>query len=69
MPKTPPPELLTDDEAAAFLGVSASFLRKSRMVGARKDKAPPPPFVRIGRLVRYRPEDLNKWLETRRVEG
>jgi predicted DNA-binding transcriptional regulator AlpA len=69
MPKTPPPELLTDAEAAAFLGVSASFLRKSRMTGARKDKTPPPPFVRIGRLVRYRPEDLNKWLEARRVEG
>jgi predicted DNA-binding transcriptional regulator AlpA len=67
--KTPPPELLTDDEAAAYLGVSASFLRKTRMTGARQDKAPPPPFVRIGRLVRYRPKDLDAWLESRLVEG
>jgi predicted DNA-binding transcriptional regulator AlpA len=69
MPKAPPPELLTDKEAAEYLGVSVSFLRKRRMEGARQGKAPPPPFIRLGRLCRYQPKDLDAWLEARKVAG
>lgn len=69
MPKTTPPELLTDKEAAEYLGVSVSFLRKRRMEGARLNKTPPPPFIRIGRLCRYQPQDLDAWLEARKVSG
>ena len=26
-----------------------------------------PPFIRVGRLVRYRPQDVEAWIESRRV--
>ena len=26
-----------------------------------------PPFIRVGRLVRYRPQDIEAWIESRRV--
>ena len=28
-----------------------------------------PPFVRVGRLVRYAPEDVKAWIESRRVSS
>ena len=28
-----------------------------------------PPFVKIGRLVRYRPEDVEQWIESRRAHS
>lgn len=28
-----------------------------------------PPFIRVGRLVRYRPEDVEAWIESRRVSS
>ena len=54
---------LTEVEAADFLGVSVSALRKSRMNGARTNHLPPPPFVRLGRRVLYRHSDLTKYLD------
>lgn len=50
---------VTTAEAANYLGISQSWLRQARMRG-RKDA---PPFVRIGRAVRYRIQDLDDWLE------
>lgn len=61
-------QLLTDKKAAAYLGVSVSYLRKSRSDGAIKGRTPPPPFVRVGGRVYYRLSDLDTWvakLETR----
>jgi hypothetical protein len=49
--------LLTPKEAAFFLKVSGSWLAKSRMRGDG------PPYIRIGRSVRYRLEDLVRWLK------
>jgi excisionase family DNA binding protein len=49
--------LLTTREAAGYLGVSKAFLERDRWAGARI------PFVRVGtRAVRYRPEDLDRYL-------
>ena len=49
--------LLTTKEAAAYLGVSASFLERDRWAGARI------PFVRIGsRAVRYRLCELENYV-------
>lgn len=56
-------ELLTERDAAIYLGVSQVFLRKHRREGGG------PPFVRIGsRNIRYRVKDLQAWVEARTVE-
>jgi len=62
-------ELLRDDEAAAYIDMSASWLRKSRMEGARLNQIPPPPHLKINRAIRYRVTDLDAWLEARKVQG
>ena len=53
----------TKAEAALYLSVSRSFLRKARMDGDRENHAPGPPYVKIGRMIRYRKADLDAWLE------
>jgi predicted DNA-binding transcriptional regulator AlpA len=50
--------LLTPSEAAKFLRVSISWLAKSRMRGDG------PPFVKIGRAIRYRESSLVQWLKS-----
>lgn len=49
-------------QAAAYLGMSQSWLRQRRMTGQFGDQRPAPPFVRLGRSVRYNKSDLDKWL-------
>jgi predicted DNA-binding transcriptional regulator AlpA len=56
---------MKEDDAAAFIGMSVSYLRLSRMRGATKC-TDAPPFVRIGKAIRYLPRDLDAWLESRR---
>lgn len=56
--------LLTTDQAAAMLNVHSSTLEKGRQ-SYRKDLFPP--FIRIGRAVRYRRADIEKWLDDRLV--
>jgi predicted DNA-binding transcriptional regulator AlpA len=51
--------LLTPKEAVHFLRVSDSWLAKARMHGDG------PPFVKLGRAVRYRETDLVRWLRSR----
>lgn len=52
--------LLNTKQAADYLGVSASFLEKDRWAGSRV------PFIRVGsRSIRYRFEDLQKFVESR----
>lgn len=53
---------LTEEEAAAYICMSRSFLAKSRMEGKREGRTPAPPFIKIGRAVRYLREDLEQWL-------
>lgn len=48
--------LLTLDEAAKFLSIKNSRLRTAVF---RKEI----PFIKIGRLVRFKQADLNKWIE------
>ena len=64
------PLLFNEKQAVKFLGVSLSFLRKSRSEGSPGGRTAGPPFVRTGRSVHYRRADLEAWvseLETRRV--
>jgi predicted DNA-binding transcriptional regulator AlpA len=60
--------VLKDPEAALYIGMSESFLRQSRMDGIRENRTPGPPFVKIGRAVRYLVEDLDAWLHKYRQE-
>jgi excisionase family DNA binding protein len=48
--------LMTEEEVSKRLNVSVASLRRWRLL--RRG----PIFVKIGSLVRYRPEDLDSWL-------
>jgi len=50
--------LLTETDVSKQLRVSLACLRRWRL--ERRG----PVFVKIGQLVRYRPEDLESWLQT-----
>ena len=53
---TVPQRLLTTAEAAEFVRLSKPHLEKCRVYGGG------PQFVRLGRSVRYRIEDLQAWV-------
>ncbi len=55
--------VLTEAETSQYIGMSRSFLRQSRMDGIRPNRTPAPPFIKIGRSVRYLLDDLNAWLD------
>lgn len=54
---------LTEKETSNYIGMSRSFLRQSRMNGNRENHTPAPPFIKIGRSVRYLKQDLDTWLD------
>ena len=56
---------LNERAAAAYIGMSVSYLRLSRVRGSTKCTSAPP-FVRMGKVVRYLPADLDAWIESRR---
>ena len=51
--------LLPPSDAANLLRLSTSWLAKARMRGDG------PPYVKLGRSVRYRESDLIQWLKSR----
>ncbi len=55
---------LSEKETSEYIGMSRSFLRQSRMEGNRSTRTPAPPFLKIGRSVRYLREDLDNWLDS-----
>ncbi len=65
----PKHRLLTEKQAAPYIGMSRSFLRQSRMNGKRETRTPGPPYLKIGRKVLYLAEDLDAWLLEHRHEG
>jgi len=60
--------LLDEREAAERIGMSVAFLRADRYRGHVGNRTAGPPFYRIGRAIRYAPEDLDLWVSARRVE-
>ncbi len=54
--------IFTEKEASEYIGMSRSFLRQDRMNGYRKTRTPGPDFVKFGRSIRYRKEDLDTWI-------
>ncbi|MCV6613937.1 MAG: helix-turn-helix domain-containing protein [Cellvibrionaceae bacterium] len=56
---------LTEQQTANYIGMSRSYLRQARMEGHRDNRTPAPPFIEIGRSVRYLKKDLDQWLDER----
>jgi predicted DNA-binding transcriptional regulator AlpA len=61
---TQSPRALSEIEAANYISMSRSFLAQSRMEGHRAGRTQAPPFIKIGRSVRYLREDLDCWLNS-----
>ena len=57
-------KLLTEKEAAEFLGLTPSALQVWRSTGRYSLQ-----FIKLGFLVRYRESDLRHWLDTRTRSG
>jgi hypothetical protein len=57
------PVALHERDAATYIGMSVGFLRAARLT--RRRGAAGPPYLRIGRSVRYRVTDLDAWLDTK----
>jgi Helix-turn-helix domain len=51
-------KLMTEEEVSKALNVSIAALRRWRV------EQRGPVFIKVGSLVRYRPEDLELWLST-----
>jgi excisionase family DNA binding protein len=56
------PEMITRRQLAEYLGMTEPAL--SMMVGRRQG----PKFIRLGRSIRYRREDVIAWLDSRVVD-
>ena len=57
------PALMTTEEAARYLGVSIAWFERDRWSG------PSVPYVRFGRRIRYRADDLKAFIENAQVEA
>ena len=58
----PAPQLLDEREAALRLQISPATLRLWRNKRRQGEEAPVLPFVQLGRLVKYRTEDVDEFL-------
>lgn len=67
MPTSPtvidPDALLDQTHVAKILGTTTKFLE------ARRCRGGGPPFVRVGRLIRYAPESVQAWIRSRTVQS
>jgi excisionase family DNA binding protein len=58
----PLPRFLTIDQLAGHLGVTPRHVR--RLVAERRV-----PFVKVGYFVRFDPQDIRVWVQSRRVDS
>jgi excisionase family DNA binding protein len=61
--------LLRHDEAARYLGVSPSHLRRARYTGELFKGCEAPRYIKLGRAVRYKKSTLDEWLTNLREFG
>jgi len=54
--------LLTDQEAAPYVGYKVQTLRNLRFLGRG------PRYLKLGKAVRYRPSDLRDWVDAHVIE-
>jgi predicted DNA-binding transcriptional regulator AlpA len=55
--------LLNEHDVAHIIGLSVSTVRRWRVFGQG------PKYLKIGSAVRYKPEDISAWLESRPTGG
>lgn len=61
--------MLTEAQAAEYIGMSIHYLKKARVSGNVGNRTPGPAFYRMGRCaVRYAKADLDAWIASHRVE-
>jgi len=60
----PQSDLLDTTQAAAYIGVTPRTLEVWRAV--RRHAIP---YIKVGRLVKYRRADLDRWLVSRTIDG
>jgi hypothetical protein len=60
---------VSETDAALYIGSSVSTLRKGRMEGNRTHRMPPPPYIKLGRKILYLIDDLDRYLESNRVNA
>jgi predicted DNA-binding transcriptional regulator AlpA len=63
MPSTSLETLMTDHDVARVIGMSVASLRRWRLLRQG------PKYIKIGVAVRYKPEDLTAWLQSRPAGG
>lgn len=56
------PQTLNNKNASTYIGVSPDMLRLSRHTGYLFKGVEPPQFLKIGSAVRYRRDELDRWL-------
>lgn len=61
-------DLITEADAAEYLGFKPATLRQARWKGELAG-IKPPKHVNLGRLVRYRTADLDQWVDEAISEG
>lgn len=64
----PSTRLLTEEQTAQYLGFSRSYLRQARMNGHLTGRMAAPPYLKLGRTVRYDKSDLDAWIDQLRKE-
>jgi predicted DNA-binding transcriptional regulator AlpA len=59
--------ILTEEQAAEYLGLSTATLRKGRR--NRPQILRGPPYLRFGRAIRYAKEHIDTWITEQRIEN
>ncbi len=62
MTMEPQPALLDIEQAARRLGVDVRFMR--RLVFEKRL-----PYIKVGKFVRFEPDDIEAWIADRRIEA
>lgn len=57
------PFVVSEETAARLIGVGASSLKKARLGAVHGGRLIPPPFVQLGRRIRYVVSDLLAYIE------
>lgn len=60
--------VLNEIETAEYLGLSRATLRRGRMNGLRETHIIAPPYLKVGRSIKYLKADLDTWLLNQRVD-
>lgn len=63
-----PQTLLDEHGAASHISMSVAYLRADRVRGHPGNRTPGPPYIKLGRAIRYDVRDLDAWIDAHRVD-